>query len=463
MQLRSIGFPYCDGGITNQKIAILNLFLAVKRQNIQIVLPKILNIDHVNANNFTRDFGDVFDIQALQNFCEMQKIKLASGEYEDVTGFLAFTFGSINIENFALAGRLTHYSFTAEFLRSLRPNILKTNTFLLLKDKVYKQTKVDGVIQLRIEKDWIKYSRDIGNFGETDEYLPTFQRIMEKIRNSFPKNLSKLYVVCDEKALSVHKNEIREQVLEEFGFQLFWKSDFIPPVELENFSNIELSLIDFEIAKLSSVFIGLTTSTFSNFITLERYFAKRSSVDNHYIYNAPGDFLSRRFDNGTFTKVDLATTRSQGDEFLFKTDLSHSEILGSLTTHIGYFGDFSSYGLLYSGYSLDRKHLIQGFMIELYPNQKIQLEYCSSSEVGVWTDWVQEGTFSGSRGMAKDLIGYAVRVVKGLPDDCEILAFGKFLDDDNIIEVTNGLPCVGSNNTPLAAMQIKVRRKKSSY
>ena len=63
-------------------------------------------------------------------------------------------------------------------------------------------------------------------------------------------------------------------------------------------TRLDLSLIDFEIAKHSRRFVGLTSSTFSNMLGIEKFANTGQPVTGHYIYNRLGDAVVERKDNG---------------------------------------------------------------------------------------------------------------------------------------------------------------------
>jgi hypothetical protein len=57
-------------------------------------------------------------------------------------------------------------------------------------------------------------------------------------------------------------------------------------------------MIDFEMALNAPRFIGNSLSSFSNHVAVEKFARQRVPVRDHFIYNAPGDRVLERADNG---------------------------------------------------------------------------------------------------------------------------------------------------------------------
>ena len=161
---------------------------------------------------------------------------------------------------------------------------------------------IDTVLQLRIESDWRDHVenglRPI--FGDSEDNGIGFLQILSKVKNTFP-DLRMLYATSDENAMLSSKNEIREACRSRFGIELLWKSDLLEPSLIGQLTPLDLSLIDFEIAKYSRRFVGLTSSTFSNMLGIAKLADTRQPVTGHYIYNRLGDGVVERKDNGFTT------------------------------------------------------------------------------------------------------------------------------------------------------------------
>src|SRR6202020_1893546 len=114
--------------------------------------------------------------------------------------------------------------------------------------------------------------------------------ILSKVRNTFP-DLKLVYATSDENAMLSSKNEIRAFCRSRFGLELLWKSDLLNPALTAGLTPLDLSLIDFEMAKYSPRFVGLTSSTFSNMLCVEKFAGGRKPVTGHYVYNHPGEVV----------------------------------------------------------------------------------------------------------------------------------------------------------------------------
>ena len=142
----------------------------------------------------------------------------------------------------------------------------------------------------------------------------TFPEIVRKICNTAPVNgRPGIYVVCDEAALPVPKEGIRGAIRREFGIDLFWKSDLTQD-ELAKLSLLDLSMLDFELCLAAESFVGLTRSTFSNMVALEKYSRTQVPVERHYVYNMLGSRLALRTDNGAFEVPELAAAVDPWDQ-----------------------------------------------------------------------------------------------------------------------------------------------------
>ncbi len=141
--------------------------------------------------------------------------------------------------------------------------------------------------------------------------IPSFTDIIRKICDTPSLDASLIYVVCDEAALPVNKSEIRDTARSEFGAELYWKSDFLPSDELDQLSLLSLSCLDFEMAVGAESFVGLSRSTFSNMVSLEKYARTGAPAEHQYIYNLAGPGVALRTDNGAFSVPKLAVASEE--------------------------------------------------------------------------------------------------------------------------------------------------------
>jgi hypothetical protein len=154
------------------------------------------------------------------------------------------------------------------------------------------------VVQLRIEEDWMRHAEELGpKFGEAEDYSLSFIQILAKVKKTFP-DLFRVYATSDERSMPASKDEIRAVCRDTLGIGLLWKSDLLPPSLIAQLTPLDLSMIDYEIAKGSPRFIGFTGSTFSNLLCFEKLATTRKPVRGHYIYNCRGDAVIERKDNG---------------------------------------------------------------------------------------------------------------------------------------------------------------------
>ena len=102
-------------------------------------------------------------------------------------------------------------------------------------------------------------------------------------------------MTADEPSMPATKEDIRGFALDRFRLKLVWKSDLI---NASSFNPLDLSIIDFEIARASPRFVGLSFSTFANLLCLEKFTDQQTPVTGHFIYNHPGDIVIERRDNG---------------------------------------------------------------------------------------------------------------------------------------------------------------------
>jgi hypothetical protein len=305
-----LGYSYNLGGLNNQKLALFGLFLKAYREGPRrIILPDLLVYDIASFKHVPIPIGRALQVGPLQEFATKYLIEIldipACG---DKGGGGYFHYGNNYLPCAALLDELSPDSFTCEFFRSLVPTMRGSELFRQVSDATFERGHVGLVVQLRIESDWVHHTalRLTPTVGRTEHNLPSFRDIMAKLSNTLPRDASGIYVVCDEAALPVDKEEIRRVVKQDFDLSLVWKSDFLSDDQLSNLSPLDLSILDFEMALTAESFVGMTRSTFSNMVSFEKYARTRAPVQNHYVYNGLGPRLALRTDNGAFSFPDLA-------------------------------------------------------------------------------------------------------------------------------------------------------------
>jgi hypothetical protein len=288
-----LGYLYNNGGLNNQKMALSGLLLAGAAGSLPVNLPYIHIKDQRIENELLVNYEDVFDIGPVLSFAGQYDIpevgRIPSGERGGWPFFFAFGENLNCVAQPEVVRRL----LTA--LLSIRPKIVADPMFIALKDFVFATLGIHTTLQLRIERDWRDHAQRLpSDVKSADDIAIGFDEILRRTANTFP-DLRLAYVTADELSMPVPKEDIRSYALGKFGIRLIWKSDL---VNLAEFTPLDLSLIDFEIARYSSCFIGLSFSTFSNLLCLEKFARSRRSVTGHFVYNHPGDVLRERRDNG---------------------------------------------------------------------------------------------------------------------------------------------------------------------
>jgi hypothetical protein len=465
---RPIGYGNCHLGLNNQKIALFGLFYRAYENRVPVVLPDIEIFDATGMTSGRFAFDRVFYIDNIRKFAGTYGIEIASANspYDDVNGWASFEIGARRLPIDASRGETVLNEFMGQFFRCLRPSIVDTELFQKLYTAIFKDSGVIVTSQLRIEKDWITYSKtDLHNLeGSGEDYLPSFQRIIEKIKNSLPDQL-KLYIVCDEANLPATKDEIRQEVYQRFGTYLLWKSDILSRDELASLSVLDLSLIDFEMSVASPAFIGITRSTFSMMACFEAFTRRKTFVLNHFIYDNAGDYLARRFDHGSANSPDKATNKMLRRERLIAESPDDCHWPISLTAHISNVGDFTSsaHSLIgvkgtpiVCGVRADELKLIEGFELRAISQLPCVIEYRVRNVDG-WTNWVPVGSFAGSKEQNKTLSGFAIRLRGDMSRQFSCIYAGAFKGHVALVGGADGQDCVGQGGAALEVMQIVIR------
>ena len=300
-----LGYWYNHGGINNQKMALIGLLLSATKDRQTTNLPYIYNKDLQTEQEYLVRLENVFDLNVIRAFAKRQGLAVQSACPSGNRGgwdyFNAFTrFVHDPAERPAL-------STTLAAIRHLRPRIAAHPAFIDLRDFVFNSIGIDTVVQLRIESDWREhFERGLRpRIGDAEHNGIGFLEILSKVRNTFP-DIRILYATADENALLSSKHEIRELCRSRLGIEVLWKSDLLNPALIRDLTPLDLSLIDFEIARHASRFVGLTTSTFANMLCIEAFARTRKPVTGHFLYNHPGDRVMERKDNGFTSSVRLA-------------------------------------------------------------------------------------------------------------------------------------------------------------
>jgi hypothetical protein len=299
-----LGYYFNQGGLNNQRFALLGLFLRAHKENKALVLPAMANKNLVSKTETPVPLHEVFDLLPLVRLAEKYDIAVI------VDNPASLPIGGWEYFNYA-AGRQAHRALhprevnpdselVMDFMNSLIPAQNLQSVIGRLKDRLFGELGIQTVAQFRIEVDWMVHAAGAlkASVKTPEDYAIGFERITEKIARSLPQERN-ILVVCDEKAAPHSKDEMRQVCLDRFQVNLFWKSDFLTADDETSLNSLQRSIIDFELAVASKHFVGLTRSTFSNLVTFHKYAkAGTKTVTTDYIYNNNNDELSLRTDNG---------------------------------------------------------------------------------------------------------------------------------------------------------------------
>lgn len=307
-----LGYYYNLGGLNNQKLALLGLFVRAFELRRPIILPEMSVKDIASYTEYPLNFSEVFDIGRIFEFAKRHRIEVLTDNAADLPtgGWEYFGVGAGRVGQCATRPNEinTQSELVMDFMNSLVPSGRLTRLLERLKSEIFGTHGVGLASQFRIESDWLKHSEQhLKNRikGPEDYYLP-YDRIVRKIAKTMPSE-KRILVICDEHSISVSKAEMKKESLEAFDVQLFFKSDFLTQGDLEGLNPLERSIIDFELATSASIFVGLTRSTFSNLVTFTKYSRSGKQVMTDYIYNNNSPELSQRTDNGGHDSPALAT------------------------------------------------------------------------------------------------------------------------------------------------------------
>lgn len=309
-------YAYNRGGISNQKIALLGLFLKAATEGPpRIVLPDLVIFDQITFVHHRVPIATVFDMTRLAEFADTVGVTIVEGGARgDEGGWEYYHHGESRIAGAAASGRLDSESFVVRFFRALVPRVRMSDDVLRLRDVVFDRLGVTHVVQMRIEPDWdfhVSHRLD-PEVGHNEDNRHSAETILRKLRASVPDGRLKACVLCDEAALTVDKEQIRNLARDAYDVEITWKSDLSQRFEARNSNFLDLSLTDFEIALAARSFVGTSRSTFSGMAALEQ-FAQSGSPGRHSVYNMLGPMLVERRDTGAFRPARLATARNLRD------------------------------------------------------------------------------------------------------------------------------------------------------
>lgn len=306
------GYDYNDGGISNQKIALVGLVSHVAElpdeRSRKLFLPLIYNKDQHDKTSTIEPLDKIFWSDLFFDFLNRWKIEVVdrptqfSSDRIIAKGWDYFGIGAAKLHNIGNSpSSAANVDISADLLRCLVPKVRSSGQFQKIADLIFRENNIEDVIQFRIEEDWIYHTENWeGRSGyPEDVYIPG-----EKIASKAARALNyepgtRVYITCDEKYIPRPKWDIRRDVKSSSGLDIIFKSDLISDAEYRNFKPIDASLVDFEIVKLCSRFIGNSRSTFANLATFERCVGVYRPNGRDYIYNHVGNEVKIRTDMGT--------------------------------------------------------------------------------------------------------------------------------------------------------------------
>ena len=308
------GYLYNHGGLNNQKMALIGLILSELKDGQAINLPYIYNRDQKTDVERVVRFEEIFDLGAVKSFAERHGLTVLaqspSGERGGWNYFQRFQ------DDLNKAADRPALDVILDSVACLKPRIAFHPGFIQMRDFARRTLGIDTVVQLRIETDWQQHADVLRrSLRDPEDNGLGFMQILAKIKHTFP-DLRIAYATSDEPSLPAPKDEIRTICRQAFGIELLWKSDLLPVALQDQLTPLDLSMIDFEIARSSRRFIGLTSSTFANMLSIEKLAETRQPVRGHYIYNCPGDVVRERLDNGYTAAVRKALLPSRADALL---------------------------------------------------------------------------------------------------------------------------------------------------
>ncbi|WP_129551990.1 O-fucosyltransferase family protein [Komagataeibacter xylinus] len=484
--MHPIGYDGVDLGLTNQKIALIGLIHKALRENRPFVLPSLVIYDVKLGTRERVPFADFYQVGRLLSVLQAFSIEIvqpfdfsfcktygddAAPVYEEIDGWQCFLEGADRFGEVGFSGPSALNNLTCQIIRNLVPVSDMSDISKDIKHKIFNGIGIYFAVQMRIEKDWEGYSANVleslDPFSK-EEHLPTATDIINWIKKEFGSRFTAAYVLCDEKALPVPKDEIRKLAFEKHGVHLYWKSDFI---DIEKENSLFLSMLDFELAIEARYFIGTSRSTFSCFVSFEKFCKTRKNIDGHYIYNTSSNKILERHDNGTFMAPDKAIDRLYQRHPLFPRDEKDIDLPMSLHVHISNIGEYESRnneirgvtcGLLVAGDSGgNQPRYIEGFSIK-YENTAPELYY-KALHNGTWGEWSLGNNYVGTRGKSRALTGFSMDIQGPARMSLDCIYGAKFSDSDKVIIARNGEPCISvTGSGKLQAMQIMLRHKSAT-
>jgi len=253
-------FSACDIAI-KQNIKILEPFFGWKKK---ILFSDIYDIEFFN--NKMKEFNNGEDI--IIPFNEKNKYKIIKNTIN------LWSYSEKIIVKQRQNNQINKNCMMIAVLNSLKLNNLNTNIC-----KTFEEIENKNAIHIRIESDWVPYSRKKNEGKKNNEiYLINCNNLISMYIHKFKDSV---FFTTGQNQLNIQKHFSDQKINSEFLFN-------------ENLEYEINAAINFEICSKAKIFIGLSRSTFSNLISLKRCI---NGVNNSYIYNLNNDLILRK-DNG---------------------------------------------------------------------------------------------------------------------------------------------------------------------
>lgn len=446
-------YNHCNLGITNQKLSFIGLVYEAIKQNESISFPNLVDFDpKINTNKIV-PFNEYFDYTPVKNTLDAFGVNIIENinidEKDTINGWHCFCKGAEKYGQIGQLGRSALGEVGAQIIRALTPRKFILEFSNILCQSLYNTLNIKHALQMRIENDWVGFPSSSGSY----------KHIIQKTIKTFPE-IQSIYILCDEKNTD-KKEDVRNYFKNNFGVDAFFKSDFF---DISKKNNLFLSLVDFEIASNARYFIGNCESTFSSFVSFEKFCKTYEPISNHYIYNTPKDTLQIRHDSGGSTQASIAKDKIYRRNKIFSIEENKKEKLWKieLKAHISNYGDFISNSLINdagpSGNlvcgSVDKQaRFIEAFSIKSH-SPDIHVEYRAKLKDGTITEWKNNGDFAGTTGNSLAIQAFAVRLTGPASLTCNCIYGGLFQGEHLPIKASNGEWSEDPQGSKLMAMQI---------
>jgi len=284
-----------SGGLCNKLFCLFSACDIAIKNNIKLLEPvfgwkkKIMFSDIYDLDYFNKKMGKIIIIPIKEkNNYNIKKNNINLWKYSETI-----------LKKQRNKNKYEKDCMNIRVLKSLKLN--KTN---ILKLNDYKNIDEMNSIHIRIESDWIQYSKK-KKVNKNESILIDVNNLIDLYK---PKNWDEdIFFTTGENQTDIKNTFLKHNINSQYFFD----------------KNLEYEIngaINFELCCLSKRFIGLSRSTFSNLISLKRFL---NNKHESYIYNFNNDIIKRK-DKGLHPNPKNAIN-------------SHVYILNNDNFHIVYF------------------------------------------------------------------------------------------------------------------------------